>query len=74
MSTLSARFAQLSKSRQPPKVNLKVQQKTQDQRSKRDALTQKNRGLVAEKPRKQNQRVLIKNAKKGIVIYFQHTN
>ena len=49
MSTLSERFSQLSQPRKPQsqaKVNVRVQQKTQDQRSRRQNDTQQRRGIT----------------------------
>lgn len=78
MSTLSERFSQLSQSRKPQsqaKVNVRVQQKTQDQRSRRQNVTQQRRGITTtdnkRTPNKKIPRVKIGNVKKGLNIHFK---
>ena len=75
-TTLSQRFSQLSQTRKPQtqaKVNVRVQQKNQDQRSRRQDLTQQRRGIAPTNDKKRPDkkilpRVKIGNVKKGLRI------
>ena len=78
MSTLSERFSQLSQSRKPQsqaKVNVRVQQKNQDQRSRRQNVTQQRRGIITtdnkRAPNKKIPRVKIGNVKKGLNLHLK---
>jgi len=53
MTTLSERFSQLSKNQKPlgqqkPKVNVKIQQKAMDSKSKRQSNTAQRRGIKSD--------------------------